>query len=130
MAHTLLRSNAYLQNLLALAPVVQQTRGFVMSAGEGQVGMIDARDVAAAATAIATAPDEHAGRTYWLTGSDLITYTDIAKELSATLGYEIEYRQIRPDEHRAVMIRAGVLAMGEAGRSGARFILPGFSPAV
>jgi uncharacterized protein YbjT (DUF2867 family) len=30
--------------------------------------MIDARDVAAAATAVATAPGAHAGRTYWLTG--------------------------------------------------------------
>ncbi|MEV6796267.1 SDR family oxidoreductase [Streptomyces sp. NPDC051320] len=108
VAYTLLRSNAYLQNLLALAPVIRQTRGFVMSAGDGQVGMIDARDVAAAATAIATAPGGHAGRTYWLTGSALITYSDIAKELSATLGREIEYRKIRPDEHRAVMIKAGV----------------------
>ncbi len=108
LAYTLLRSNAYLQNLLALAPMVKQTRGFLMSAGEGQVGMIDARDVAAAACVIATAPTAHAGHTYCLTGPDLITYTDIAKELSAALGQEIEYRQIRPDEHRAAMVRAGV----------------------
>ncbi|WP_329065741.1 NmrA family NAD(P)-binding protein [Amycolatopsis sp. NBC_01480] len=108
LTSTLLRPNAYLQNLLALAPVVQQTRGFAMSAGEGQVGMVDGRDVAAAATAVATSPDAHAGRTYWLTGPDLITYTDVAKELSATLGHAIEYRRLRPDEHRAAMIRAGV----------------------
>jgi uncharacterized protein YbjT (DUF2867 family) len=108
LSSTLLRSNAYLQNLLALAPMVKQTRGFTMSAGEGQVGMIDARDVAAVATAVATAPGAHAGRVYCLTGPELITYTGIAKELSATLGHEIEYRRILPDEHRAVMIRAGV----------------------
>ncbi|HJP78957.1 MAG TPA: NmrA family NAD(P)-binding protein [Pseudonocardiaceae bacterium] len=108
LAYTLLRSNAYLQNLLALAPMIRQTQGFTMSADEGQVGMIDARDVAAAATAVATAPDAHTGRTYWLTGPDLITYSDIAKELSAALGHEIEYRRILPDEHRAAMIRAGV----------------------
>ena len=108
LAYTLLRSNAYQQNLLALAAMVKQTRGFLMSTGEGQVGMIDARDVAAAACAIATAPSAHAGHTYCLTGPDLITYTDIAKELPAALGHEIEYRQIRPDEHRAAMVRAGV----------------------
>ncbi|HEY3557433.1 MAG TPA: NmrA family NAD(P)-binding protein [Flexivirga sp.] len=108
LAYTLLRSNAYLQNLFALAPMVKQTRGFLMSAGEGQVGMIDARDVAAAACAIANAPTAHAGQTYCLTGPDLITYTDVARELSAVLGHEIEYRQIRADEHRAAMIRAGV----------------------
>jgi uncharacterized protein YbjT (DUF2867 family) len=108
LAYTLLRSNAYMQNLFALAPMVKQTRGFLTSAGEGQIGMIDARDVAGAACTIATAPTAHAGQTYCLTGPDLITYTDIAKELSAALGHEIEYRQIPTDEHRAAMIRAGV----------------------
>jgi hypothetical protein len=54
--------------------------------------------------------DRTRGHTYCLTGPDLITYTYtyIAKELSAALGHEIEYRQIRPDEHRAAMVRAGV----------------------
>ena len=79
-----------------------------MSTGDGQVGMIDARDVAAAASAIATSPATHADRTYCLTGPDLITYTDVAKELSAALGHEVEYRQIRPGEHRSAMIGAGV----------------------
>jgi uncharacterized protein YbjT (DUF2867 family) len=107
LAYTLLRSNAYMQNLLALAPVIKQTNGFLMSAGDGQVGMIDARDVAATAAAIAIAPKEHAGQTYWLTGPGLITYTDIAEELSAALGHPVEYRQISPAEHRAAMVQAG-----------------------
>jgi uncharacterized protein YbjT (DUF2867 family) len=59
---TLLRSNAYLQNLLALAPIVKQTSGFVMSAGDGQVGMVDARDVAAVAATVAADSSEHVGR--------------------------------------------------------------------
>ena len=108
LAYTLLRSNAYMQNLLALVPVIKQTNGFLMSAGDGQVGMIDARDVAATAAAIATGPKEHAGQTYWLTGPGLITYTDIAEELSAALGHPVEYRQISPAEHRAAMIQAGI----------------------
>ena len=53
-----------MQNLLALAPMIRQTGAFLMSAGDGQVGMIDARDVAATAAVIATAPKEHASRTY------------------------------------------------------------------
>ena len=108
LAYTLLRPNAYMQNLLALAPQVKQTGGFVMSAGNGQVGMIDARDVAVTAAAVAAGPSDHVGRTYWLTGPDLITYADIAKELSDTLGLAVEYRQISPAEHRAAMIRAGI----------------------
>ena len=108
LAWTLLRSNAYLQNLLALAPIVKQSSGFVMSAGDGQVGMIDARDVAAVAATIATNPSSHASATYWPTGPALITYTDVATELSSTLGDTVEYRSISPDDHRELMIRAGV----------------------
>jgi len=108
LAWTLLRSNAYLQNLVALAPIVKQTSGFVMSAGEGQVGMVDARDVATVAATIAAAPTAHAGATYWPTGPALITYTDVANELSAALGHPIEYRRISPDQHRDMMVRAGV----------------------
>jgi uncharacterized protein YbjT (DUF2867 family) len=108
LAYTQLRSNAYMQNLLALAPMIRQTGGFVMSAGDGQVGMIDARDVAAVAAAVAAAPKEHAGQTYWLTGPGLISYTDVARELSAALGHAVGYRRISPAEHRAAMIAAGV----------------------
>jgi uncharacterized protein YbjT (DUF2867 family) len=108
LAYTLLRSNAYMQNLLALAPMIRQTGGFVMSAGDGQVGMIDARDVAAVAAAVAAAPKEHAGQTYWLTGPGLISYADVARELSAALGHAVGYRRISPAEHRAAMIAAGV----------------------
>jgi uncharacterized protein YbjT (DUF2867 family) len=108
LAYTLLRSNAYMQNLLALAPMIRRTGGFQMSAGDGKVGMIDARDVAATAAAVAAAPRKHAGQTYWLTGPDLITYADIARELSGALGHAVEYRQISPAEHRAAMIQAGV----------------------
>lgn len=105
---TLLRSNAYLQNLLALAPLVKQSSGFVMSAGDGQVGMVDARDVAAVAAVIAADPARHIGATYWPTGPQLITYTDVAAELSAAVGHPIEYRRVLPEQHRHMMISAGL----------------------
>jgi uncharacterized protein YbjT (DUF2867 family) len=108
LPHTLLRSNAYFQNLLALAPMIRQSNGFLMSAGDGRVAMIDARDVAATAVAIAVAPAGHAGRTYWPTGPELITYSDVAAALTEALKHEVEYRRLTPDEHRAAMIRAGV----------------------
>lgn len=110
LAHTLLRSNAYMQNLLALAPTVKQTSSFVMSAGDGQVGMIDARDAAATAAQIAVAPAQHTGRAYRLTGPALLTYSDIATELSRVLGHPVDYRRISPDRHREAMIGAGIPA--------------------
>lgn len=108
LAYTLLRANAYMQNILALAPMIKHTGGFLMSAGDGRVGMIDARDVAATAVAVATAPKAHTGRTYRLTGPDLVTYADVAKELSDALGHPVEYRRTSPAEHRTAMIQLGV----------------------
>jgi uncharacterized protein YbjT (DUF2867 family) len=108
LGYTLLRSNAYMQNILALAPMIRQTHGYVMSAGDGQIGMIDARDVGVTAAAVAISPAAHAGREYWLTGPALITYTDVANELSEALGHIVQYHRIFPEEHRTAMLRAGV----------------------
>jgi uncharacterized protein YbjT (DUF2867 family) len=60
--HTLLRSNAYMQNVLALAPAIAATSGFGSAAGKGRAGMVDARDVAAVAARIAASPPRTPGR--------------------------------------------------------------------
>ena len=62
LPHTLLRSNAYMQNVLALAPAIAATSSFGSSAGQGRIGMVDARDVGAAAAAIAASPARMPGR--------------------------------------------------------------------
>lgn len=112
MAYTLLAPNFFLQNLVALAPAVEETGGFSTSAGDGRIGMIDARDVAAAAAVITAAPAEHAGRTYLLTGPELVTFADVAREWAAVTGRPVEYRRISAEEHRAVMEENGVPEAG------------------
>lgn len=112
MAYTLLAPNFFLQNLLTLAPAVDRTGGFSLSAGDGRIGMIDARDVAAAAAVIASAPEGHAGRTYLLTGPELVTFADVAREWGAVTGSPVEYRRISAEEHRAVMVENGVPEAG------------------
>jgi uncharacterized protein YbjT (DUF2867 family) len=62
LAHTLLRSNAYMQNVLALAPAIARTSGFGSSAGKGRAVMVDARDVGAASAEIAPSPPPAPGR--------------------------------------------------------------------
>ena len=108
LAHTLLRANAYMQNVLALAPAIAKASGFGSSAGQGRVGMIDARDVGAVAAGIAASPAPHAGKTYWLTGPELISNYDVAAVLSKLLGRIITYRELTFGEDRDTMIRAGV----------------------
>ena len=72
--------------------------------------MVDVRDVAAVAAEIAAAPAPHAGKTYWLTGPELISNYDVAAVLSELLGRPITYREISFDENKEAMIQAGVPA--------------------
>jgi uncharacterized protein YbjT (DUF2867 family) len=108
LPHTLLRSNAYMQNTLVLAAVIAKTSSFGSSAGKGLVGMVDARDVAAVAAEIAASPIGHAGKTYWLSGPELISNYDVAAVLSKLVGRTITYRELSFDEDKNAMIRAGV----------------------
>ena len=108
LPYTLLRSNAYMQNTVMLAPAIAKTSSFGSSAGKGLVGMVDARDVGAVAAEIAASPVGHAEKTYWLSGPELISNYDVATVLSKLLGRTITYRELTFDEDREAMIGAGV----------------------
>jgi uncharacterized protein YbjT (DUF2867 family) len=110
LAHTLLRSNAYMQNVLALAPAIAATSRFGSAAGKGRTGMVDARDVGAVAAEIAASPASHAGKTYWLSGPELISNYDVAAVLSELLGRAVTYTELSFEENKDAMIRAGVPA--------------------
>jgi uncharacterized protein YbjT (DUF2867 family) len=105
--YTLLRSNAYMQNVLALAPAIARTSSFGSAAGKGRSGLVDARDVAAVAAEIAASPAAHAGQTYWLTGPGLISNYDVAAVLSELLGRTITYRELTFEQNAEAMISAG-----------------------
>lgn len=106
--YTLLRNNFYMQNFLMLAPAIAGTGRFGSSAGMGKVGLVDTRDVAAVAADIAAAPGPHAGRTYRLTGPELLTYADVAQVLSTVLARPITFDELTVEEEKRAMMRAGV----------------------
>ena len=97
-----------MQNVLALAPAIAATSSFGSAAGKGRAGMVDARDVAAVAAAIAVSPGTHAGKTYWLTGPELLSNYDVAAVLSKLLDRTVTYRELTFEENKDAMIRAGV----------------------
>jgi uncharacterized protein YbjT (DUF2867 family) len=108
LGYTLLRNNAYMQKFLMLAPAIAKTGSFGASTGNGRVGMIDTRDVAAVAAEIAASPAAHAGKTYWPTGSEQLSYSDAAAVLSKVLGRPITFRPHTFHEEKQAMINAGV----------------------
>jgi uncharacterized protein YbjT (DUF2867 family) len=109
--YTLLRNNFYMQNFLMLAPAIAATDSFGSSAGTGQVGFLDTRDVAAVAADIAAAPAGHAGKTFLLTGPQLLSYADVAATLSDVLGRPIVFHPRTRAEDAQTMIDAGVPAV-------------------
>ncbi|MGK5684808.1 NmrA family NAD(P)-binding protein [Actinoplanes sp. URMC 104] len=110
LGHTLLRNNAYMQNFLMLAPAIRKTSSFGSAAGDGRIGMIDSRDVAAVAAEIAASPASHTGKTYWPSGPAGLTYAEAAEELSKALGRTIDYRPLSFEEQKQDMIDAGLPA--------------------
>jgi uncharacterized protein YbjT (DUF2867 family) len=108
LGYTLLRNNAYMQNFLMSAPAIAGTNSFGSAAGDGRIGMIDARDVAAVAAAIAASPAEHAGKTYWPTGPESLSYPDAAAVFSTVLGRPITFHPLTYSEQKQAMVEAGV----------------------
>lgn len=108
LGYTLLKNNAYMQNLLMLAPAIAATGSFGSSTGAGRVGMIDARDVGAVAAEIAASPAAHHDKTYWPTGPASQSYSDVAAVLSTVLERPITFRPLTFDEQRQAMIDAGL----------------------
>lgn len=108
LGHTLVRSNAFMQNLLMLAPAIAASGGFGSSAGDGRIGMVDARDVAEVASRIAASPAEHVGKTYWPTGPAALSYPDAAAILTDVLGRPITFQTRTVEEDVRAMIAAGL----------------------
>ncbi|MBM9503146.1 NmrA family NAD(P)-binding protein [Actinacidiphila acididurans] len=106
--YTLLRNNFYMQNFLVLGPAIARTSGFGSAAGAGKAGFIDTRDVAAVAAEVAGSPSAHSGRSYLLTGPELLSYADVAEVLSKVLGRQIAFSPRTRAEDTQAMVSAGV----------------------
>jgi uncharacterized protein YbjT (DUF2867 family) len=99
---TFLRPVFFMQNLTG-----QILNGQVVSAaGAGRVAMIDARDVAAAASAALTGPAP-GGRVYTLTGPQAVTFDEVADLVSSTGPADCLHRRVAPQQVRDAMLRSG-----------------------
>lgn len=108
LGYTLLRNNAYMQNFLMLATEIAQTDVFGSATGDGRVGMVDTRDVAAVAAEIAAAPTAHVGKTYWPSGPESLTYADAAAALTKVLGRPITFHALTFEEQKQAIVDVGV----------------------
>jgi len=105
---TVLRSSWFAQNFsehFLLEPVLSGV--IALPAGDVSEPFIDVSDLAEVAVAALT-EDGHAGVTYELTGPRLLTFADVAAELSRATGREVRYLPVTPEQYAEAAARAGV----------------------
>jgi uncharacterized protein YbjT (DUF2867 family) len=103
--HTILRPSGFMQNLLAMAPMIQQ--GVIVApTGDGAVPFIDAADIAASAVAVLTDRTDVDGPVD-VSGPEAFTFAQVADRLSGLLGHDVTH--ISPTGSDA---RAGLAAGG------------------
>lgn len=108
--YTFLQPNVFMQNLgeTDAAPIREQSAIF-NSAGDGVMSFIDARDIAAVATA-ALSGEGHEGRTYELTGPEALSYGEVAGKLASLLGRPVRYVPLGDEAFREALLAAGLSA--------------------
>lgn len=92
LAFTILQPHAFMQNILNSAASIKQ--GAIYSNfKDGQIAMVDARDIAAVALAALTQPG-HEGKTYVVTGGETFSYPQLAEKISTLTGKKVNYVDI------------------------------------
>lgn len=94
LSYTILQPAAYMQNVMAYwDQIVQQGLYAVPYAAETRLGMVDLGDVAEAA-AIVLSEEGHAGATYELAGTDVLTPVEVAETLERQLGRPVRAQTV------------------------------------
>lgn len=100
--YTFLRPNLFMQGLLSFAPTIKAEGRFFAAIGDARVSVVDMRDNAAAA---ALTGEDHAGKTYTLTGPEALSHAEIAAILSNALGRPVSFVDVPPAAMREAVSR-------------------------
>jgi uncharacterized protein YbjT (DUF2867 family) len=95
--HTLLRPSGFMQTYLLFAPTIKAQSAFYLPARDSRYVMVDTRDVAAVAAKVLTEPG-HAGKAYTLTGTDVLSNSEVAEKLSRAVGRTIAYVDVTEEQ--------------------------------
>ncbi|WP_327411551.1 NAD(P)H-binding protein [Streptomyces sp. NBC_01233] len=105
---TIVRSSWFNQNFnesFFLEPVLAGE--IALPTGDAVEAFVDADDIADVVVAALT-DDKHIGKTYELSGPRLLSYSDVAAELTKATGREIKYISVTNEEYRAVLRENGL----------------------
>ena len=92
LSWTFVRASFFMQNLSTThAADIRDHDEIVVPAGGGATAFVDAKDVAAVATAALLEPERHHDGAWTPTGPQALTYSQVAAILTTTLGRPIRY---------------------------------------
>lgn len=106
---TILRPSGFMQNFSEgfLLPAVRN--GAIPNpAGQGEVAMVDAGDIAAVAAAVLVDAGQHAGRIYDVTGPSAISFEEVAQIIAREAGRSVTARPMTSPQFLAMLESAGV----------------------
>ena len=104
MAWTMIKPNFFMQNFLASGKSIKENKSFSLPMGDGKTAMSDTRDIGAV-TAEALAGKGHEGKSYEITGPELITFHQAAERFSEVLGTKITYVPADPAAYLEILKR-------------------------
>ncbi len=108
ISYTILQNGIYLEMIPIFAGAkVEETGVLMFPAGDGRATWVLREELAEAAAQVLTTPG-HEAKTYLLTNTESVSFEEIAKALSATVGKEIVYHSPSVESFEASMRGAGV----------------------
>lgn len=105
---TFLRPASFMQNLVNYnSSTIKEANIFYMSSGDGRVGYIDSRDIAAVGVELLTG-EGHEGMVYDLTGPEALSADDMAAVISEVTGKPVKYVDVPEENARETMQQENV----------------------
>jgi NAD(P)H dehydrogenase (quinone) len=105
--YTILRNQQYADGLISRGAKAVAAGQFITNAGRGKWAPVARADCAAAAAAVLTQPT-HEGKTYDITGPDLISEQDFAQLLVEITGKPVRVIYVDDDAYVAAAVQTGV----------------------
>jgi uncharacterized protein YbjT (DUF2867 family) len=102
LSWTILRPAFFFSNLTKIFTVIEKG-GLFLPSGNGKDAPIDPRDVADVAAKILIDSDGHVGRTYELTGPELLSYAEMVQKISEVSGVKLQFIDVPKEDWKKAL---------------------------
>jgi uncharacterized protein YbjT (DUF2867 family) len=108
--YTFLRPTEFMQNFVKwYGPTIRSDNAFYLPAGNLRASFVDVRDIAAVAVkALTEDGNRYDGKTYTITGPEILSYYQAAEIISNAINKKINYVSVSKEEYRQEMKNSGI----------------------